>query len=492
MLKVGLIPLDSRPCNTGWLTEFANIAGVKLINYPYEKCGNLLVGASLNDQIKWIEENYMNMDYLVVSADGLCSGGLVQARLGRIDYQVVSEKIAIFKTLKEKNPKLKIYVFDTLMRTSITAYDKESAYYWSKVNEYSLLKGRVHFYNLDEDKQKLAELENTIPPTVLNTYLTARKIKHDLNKLFIEFVEKEYIDYLILLQEDSQPMSIQKIEQSIIADLVTKNPHQNRIKVYNGTDEGGVILLAKAMLEAYKLAPKLKLVLPSSDVLDHIMLFEDRNFSDNLMKMLETLNMSLTSNDDADFILSIYAEYKNKDLNLSSTIKVDPIKDDNYYNFIKTTNHLIKEGKPTCFVDLLFPNGGSDVILDDIDNKNLTCYSAWNTASNSLGSALANIAAYVVGKINNSANYESLNKDYTKERILDDCLYQYISRRKYNEAALKKNINIFNLGEDGEDAIKEMESDLKTISKKYLTDDFTLELPWNRTFEALIKLKKEG
>ena len=41
---LGLIPLDSRPCNSLWLSRLAKIADTKLIMYPLSKCGTLEKG----------------------------------------------------------------------------------------------------------------------------------------------------------------------------------------------------------------------------------------------------------------------------------------------------------------------------------------------------------------------------------------------------------------------------------------------------------------
>ena len=59
---------------------------------------------------------------------------------------------------------------------------------------------------------------------------------------------------------------------------------------------------------------------------------------------------------------------------------------------------MLLKDKNVVLVDLLFPNGGSYELLQDIKYNLLAAYSAWNTASNSLGSALCEIAAVIVCK----------------------------------------------------------------------------------------------
>ena len=141
MINVGLIPLDSRPCNTSWVVDLGKIGNLNIIMYPRNKCGYLHNGANLDDMLTWLDNNVSKMDYLIISSDGLSFGGLIQARKAQIDLDYALKRFEIFKEYKKKYPHLKIYMFDTCMRTSISAIDEESQFYWSKMNEYSLYRG---------------------------------------------------------------------------------------------------------------------------------------------------------------------------------------------------------------------------------------------------------------------------------------------------------------------------------------------------------------
>src|SRR5690606_19627708 len=114
--------------------------------------------------------------------------------------------------------------------------------------------------------------------------------------------------------------------------------------------------------------------------------------------------------------------------------------------------------------------------------------SAWNTASNSSGSALAHIASVVVAK-HKQLDYKELNEKFKKERIIDDCLFQYEARRFINKDLIANNINIYNLEENGKIVLEKIEVLLKKFSKEYFDVEFSVSLPWNRTFEAEILIK---
>ena len=100
MINVGLIPLDSRPCNTSWVVDLGKIGNANVIMYPREKCGFLHNGAVLDDILSWLNEHVSEMDYLIISSDGLSFGGLIQARKAQIDLEYALEKFNIFKDIK--------------------------------------------------------------------------------------------------------------------------------------------------------------------------------------------------------------------------------------------------------------------------------------------------------------------------------------------------------------------------------------------------------
>ncbi len=484
-MKITVIPLDSRPCNTIWMRDLAQLAGYELAMYPREKCGNLHQGADPEDELKWLDQEIGDTDYLIISADGLCSGGLVQARLGQIDLRTTLKKLEVLSRYKQHYPNLRIYLFDTIMRTTITAYGPDTEIYWGKMNEFSRLTGRVHFFHDPEEEMRLEELKKEIPATILEIFLKARRIKHELNKYFLGLVSDRVLDYMILLQEDAMPYGIQKIEQEILQKAIADQNLGNRVKFYNGTDEGGVVLLGKILMQEKGITPKIYLHLPEAEALKKVMLFEDQPFSENLANMMETMGFLKTKKaDEADFILSVYAEKPNVNLNINTTEPILPEKNKRYYEFIRKIDAFLYSKKPVALVDLLFPNGGSPDLLSDLEFSKLKTYSAWNTASNAMGSALGEIASHLVNPQNPSTKFRD-------ERFLDDCLYQYTVRRIVNEKYLKLGYNVYDLGQGSDLVLGEIKTLMDHHGGWLGKQNYQITLPWQRTFEAEIEIEEK-
>lgn len=481
MRKVLLVPLDSRPCNTTWVQKFAKRGNLDLVMYPKELCGDLFEKANTEHVFSWIDENIAKTDYLILSLDMLCSGGLVPSRLGEFDIAKAKELINKFRIYKEKNPNLKIYGFDTLMRTTITSYNYQSAKLWAQINKYSKLKGELHIKYNQETEEELNALINEIDSNDLNKFLKTREKKHEMNLYYIDLVINNIFDYLLILQEDSQGNGIQLLEQKIILDKIQNNNLSNKVKLYNGTDEGASVLLAKVLVQTYNIIPNVYIHLPYKDTLDKIYCFEDRHFRENLNNMFDVIGINQTNIDNSDYILSIFAEKEIMNLDLDKYTSFELNKTNEYNKYIKELNYFINEKNNVALLDLTFPNGGSFELLSDINYKKLKGYSAWNTPSNSLGTLLCDMVCYLINENDNT---------FTKERILDDCIYQYIVRRRVNEILIDRNINIFNLGEHGKMAIDLIKKEFDKYTNMVDIKSCNIYLPWNRTFEIEIDVKE--
>lgn len=484
MIKVGLVPLDSRPVNTTWICDLGKIADVEVIMFPREKSGTLHQGASQDDIIDWIKNNVKNLNYLIISSDALCFGGLVQTRTTTIDANKTIKKLSFIKDLKEEYPHLKIYIFDTIMRLAITMLSDDSIKYYDMMYEYVCLKGKNYFFPDDVKNKRLKELENIIPNRILNTYLKARSKKREINKYFLSLIKDKIIDHLILLQEDATPYGMQAIDQQYLLKLMNDYQITDKIDFYNGTDEGAAVLLARIIQEESNKKVKTYIHCSYKEVLNNIHYFEDLPFGTNLKKMLNTVHIEICDNiEDADFILAIFGEKNHQMLDVNRYREMPIDKSFEYQQFIKKLNILIKK-KPTILVDLQFANGGNIELLQDIDYLNLMGYSAWNTSSNSLGTALCQAVCALVG--NNLLS----NKYFLMERIMDDCVYQYIVRRKINERLMDNNISIHDLSNSSKKVLENIEQLLHEYDNMIDYHNYSVNLPWNRTFEVEIKIKE--
>ncbi|MDP2425809.1 MAG: DUF4127 family protein [bacterium] len=484
-MKITVVPLDSRPCNHAWVEKMAAIADIPLSIFPRHLCGTLHNGLDHERLMDWLDNEISSTTHLIVSADGFTSGGLIQARKALFREEDVYARLESFKAYKKKNPALQIIVFDTIMRTSITSYNKETEIYWAMMNQYSKLLGRIELYHMPEDVASLQKLQDSIPASIIQTYLLSREKKHRLNHYFIDQTKAGIVDFVVLLQEDSMKDGIQQVEQRNLQSKILEYGIQHKALVYNGTDEGTLVLLAKVLCQEKYIAPSLFIHVPHVSILSKIMPFEDRSLVENIDRMIQTIGLrKVHSPLEADFILSIYSEPIPYDLDLNATTPILPNKDETYAHFFQQINEFQSMGKKVAFVDLLHPNGGSLELLKEMDIQEIVAYSAWNTSSNSLGSCLANLVVCFI-----RPEETTISKRFTEERIIDDCIYQTISRRVINTRSSARGYNIFDLGVHAPQVLDEIYQQIKQDNVLLPEVKFAISMPWNRTFEIDIDVE---
>src|SRR5690606_30849097 len=81
-------------------------------------------------------------------------------------------------------------------------------------------------------------------------------------------------------------------------------------------------------------------------------------------------------------------------------------------------------GERVALCDAAYPNGADDALMAILDKRNLLgrlcAFAAWNTASNALGTVIAQCAAFAA----NHFEAVDLNRQFVLERVLDDWIYQ--------------------------------------------------------------------
>ena len=142
---------------------------------------------------------------------------------------------------------------------------------------------------------------------------------------------------------------------------------------------------------------------------------------------------------------------------------------------------LEKINKPFFVVDILNANGADfDFVKNNkiiFSSNNFLGYSAWNTTSNSLGSALA---CAIIMYLADNKNI-SIFKKIQATRLLDDWIYQSYLRQKLKIDA--KNL-------DNKLLIKHMEKYHTIIEQmlNYKLEHVYYSYPWKRFFEIRIKI----
>lgn len=209
-MKIAFLPLDTRPCTYDFPVQLSKQTPAEIVLPPkdllcsYDSAANTLAVSA------WLEEASESCQAVVVSIEQLLHGGLVQSRSSRMSAEEQLTRLEVLKRIKDKNPDIRIYVSNVLMRTSVSMLGADSVIWWEKVNLYSKLRYRALALEDHEAQQQCSLLESEIPVPVLQTYLTARLSNHETNRQCIRLAAEGIIDKLLILQEDCGPEGIHR------------------------------------------------------------------------------------------------------------------------------------------------------------------------------------------------------------------------------------------------------------------------------------------
>ncbi|MBO6303598.1 MAG: DUF4127 family protein, partial [Selenomonadaceae bacterium] len=345
-------------------------------------------------------------------------GGLLSARENAATEEEMDAFIEKLRKLHEKNPRIPIYAFYVLPRMSpqSTVEDHKER---EAIMDLSRLMGKKHF-GLPVDDAKIDALVGKISDEHLTNYID----KIDSSTLFAMklalLANEGVIKRLILSQDDGEPYSIPNIEKEKIKNFLTENKiDKSKVFITHGADEIALTLLAEIKAKEAGLSPKIYVEYNDEKTKKRVMPFMAVSLEDCVKEKLDMLGAEETQTPkEADFTLYISA---------NSTDTMNTRK-----RSVEDILTLAEENE-VALVDLSQHYRYAEILLPLLINENfpinkLLTYAGWNTASNSIGTALATGVMFSA-QTKKAKNDDTILRAYyyrltfLNNRILEDAYY---------------------------------------------------------------------
>lgn len=516
-----LVPIDDRPAVGQFAQMVGGIADHKVTMPPREILGRFTEAGNTARIEQWLRaQNYSKVDALIVSVDMLAYGGLVASRRHGVPLEEARKRLEFFRWFKQKYPRVPVYAFSTIMRVAPTA-SAETRGVHDKLARWAELKDRVAKTQDANLAAELRQLEGQLAPNVIEDYLAARRRNLQLNLSMLDLVRAGTVNELILLQDDARQFGLHRQDQEALRERLRALGLESRVPVYNGADEGAISLVSRAILD--KFAHKLRVaVLYSSEKSRSVIApYEDHPLQFTVESQIRAAGgIPVGEYDQADYTLFVNAPETTAE------------------EFDLFTRKLIKEAKQVKHValaDLLFPaphhSGADERLIAALKRENLlddlVGYAAWNTAGNTLGTAIphANMRVFFRTKLNDSferasrayaAHLEFLLHRYIGDYLYHDVVRPEINQRLREEAKRDDSITWELPPEKYELVNREVAEKLRAQALRFFDENFrgrtytvafynnvkrtitladvkalNIYLPWARTFECVVELKLE-
>ncbi|MBA3442289.1 MAG: DUF4127 family protein [Pyrinomonadaceae bacterium] len=516
--RILLIPLDDRPPCLQFPTLIGRIGGVEVVTPPRPMLGRFTEPGNPEMIIEWLQRHEVKgYESAIISIDMLAYGGLVNSRIHRTPLNKALKHLEIVQTIRRVAPRLPIYGFNVIMRLAPTADGRNEAYRaklarWAEISPDGPKDAKL--------RKEVAELESEIPAAALSDYKDARRRNFRINQASIEMVRRSVLDYLILSQDDAKPRGVHVGERERLVGEAAQLRISEKVVVQPGADEVAMLLLARALNRRFNYTPRIAAVFSSEATRNKVMPFEDRPLHRTVSFHIAAAGgREVVRDEDADILFYVYASRHEAGAAPS---------------FAEQVERAIKQKRPVIVADI-DPVGdvqGADPRFTEHLRKRklfprLTGYASWNTAGNTIGTALSHGIVYALS-LHRLANDALIAGDLAERvgnaqlkfllhRLADDYVYHALVRPQAKELAASSKLNPNNLAGENqkrvESFIREQVSAQIGDFRRDFTDpflavkfdgqgsvrfephgitNFVLSLPWGRTFEAEIDFDVEA
>lgn len=453
---IGFIPEDDRPVSLYQPKLLAGLAGYQVLTPPLSLLGHRTTPGQCDEVGKWLLRNANRACGWVIALDMLVYGGLVASRELHDSLNISLQRLRVLEELHKvyHGP---VYAFQPIRRLSITVKSSEDLAAWEK----------EHHSNLVTE---------------------FRLRNHHINCQCLEYVAQGCLDWLSLLQEDARAEGPHREEQRRLLQIIAEKSLQAKTVLTPGTDEGGLVLLARLIQHLKQRQPRAMVIWSSQQGARRTALYEDRPVEETINGQLQAAGVcQISSAEETDFLLYIWApDWEQKDLVFESAYPQKPAET---ADFISQMKQAIQHGHSVVLADLAYGNGADDSFMTQLAQciplNSLRGYSAWNTSANAVGYAIAQGCLPVP------------DTRFLLLRLLEDWGYQAIVRSELNRYLKERcQADVWKLAPDAQTkAQKFLRPRLAKWNEDHLlphwedtTPCWRCSLPWERTFELGIRL----
>jgi hypothetical protein len=400
------------------VVDAGKMAGVQIITPPSEIMDYYTKEGDTKKIQKWLMDNIDKSDGVIVSIDQLLHGGLLASRESGTKQDESQILLKFMRDLKTKAKDKPIYAFNVLPRiTPPPTLESDS----KKMIKISRLIDEISIFENEDDIKLLADLKEDIKQEDLDIYLDLFRRNTALNKELINLAKEGIITKLVIGQDDGEDFGIPNMEKKSLINYVHSLGISNDVvMITKGADEVALSLLANFVQTKENYQPKVYVEYNDEKAMRTVMPFMAGSVGSTVEEKLVMANAKkVNSPQEAGLILYVFiGNDENMSTQRQSALKI---------------KKYLEQGKKVALVDLSKHFSANEVLFptllkEDVPINELTSYAGWNTASNSIGTALANAVIYkAIRPTFNTTNdmltveYNRLNINY--ERFLEDYYY---------------------------------------------------------------------
>lgn len=454
-----LLPLDSRPVCSTMVQKLGALASLNVILPPKSYLDNYQTPSDRQKLFQWLQTNQPLYDYSIISADNLLHGGLLAARM---NTATPKEEDELLKHLQELSATKRQAIFSVIPRLLVSDQLLPDRWYQYQLMRYSQLADMVRITGSFALTQELRRTEAKIPPKVLEKYRSRYQQSDRFNLGLLRLAADNIL--ITFGQDDASPIGLPHASAARLQSSIAAQQKQKQAQLTYGADEIAALLLTRYYMQQSGWQPRVYLKYASAHSEGADMPYMAVCVGAALRNQLQLIGATeVTTPAAADLIC--YINCGNDDYRPSA-------------KQAQEIQQLLDQGYKVALVDssanfeadeLLLPQ----LLAHNVQINRLAAYAAWNTFSNSSGTALAQGLLFC-GRLrqlqaadadtDRLAALYAANLRFTAERILEDYYYQ-----KLVHPPLRQTLESF-----GTNPV-ELSSADKTATEQYIQGKLSLQ-----------------
>ncbi len=497
-MQIGLIPLDERPVNTRYPVMIAAIAGVTLRLPPDHLLSVYQQPADCGALASWLTEIVPSLDALIVSCEMLGYGGLVASRIGHESAGTVLARLELLRTLKAQHPELQILGFNLVTRVSNADNAREEPAYWelygTRLYQLSQLMDRQQQgQNVTDEMQQVVA---AVPAMYRQDFLRRRARNHTVNLCALQLLAEGVFDLLVLSSDDTSPYGLPSCEKRWLSEWGAWLALGDRLLMYPGADEVGCVLVARLLNVQAKLQPRFKAVYAPPEGAMIVAPYEDGSVAETVKRQVYAVG-GIVTEDESDFWLAVDAPIARRgewDPELAEQERVERLPA--LQSLVAEMDRRQKTGQRLIVADVAYPNGADPTFLAllqvQISLPALAAYGGWNTAGNTIGTALAQACA---SQFIANEGQKAAHERFLLHRLVEDWGYQRLVRAELRTWLRMETGSEEPTATNLPRVLARIEARLNTLIDELpgFADRFrivpgSVRLPWGRLFEVDFEL----
>lgn len=401
---IAVLPLDDRPVGTRHLQLLGDVSGRPILIPPKALLGATPGGVGDRSALHgWLKAVADDASALVISFDQLVHGGYVPMRRTGESFTQWQHAIDVLRELRIAHPTLPVVVTAVLLRTlDAETADTEPPTWARHGRRFAELSADI----FRQEARGGPEPTSDIPTPLIREWLRRRFELHRSQLELLRLVEDGTVTSAMIGVEDSTAESVSSSERGWLEAWVRRLGLTNRVLVYPGGDELTAVGVAQCLTAAD--SPRLGVLVDSPAALSRVADFEDVPLRRTLSAQIRAAGLhwdGALTDASADMVLAVFAtEEQGDDVSLRNPARehpghrVDPAR---LALFVDALHKADKVGRIVAVADIAHANGSCPVLVEALAQAGLLSrlggYAGWNTAGNSIGSALAQGVSTWVG-----------------------------------------------------------------------------------------------